>query len=256
MAHTRLSRWTSWISAAILLVALVLFGFIVGGLVATRVVGMSGMGWDRLADTLGGLMVGGALGIAAWVLAVWFFAPAGRFWLTGAAVIGCIGASIYLQSTQPPMRSGRAVDIPAPAVAQFTWQMGVADGLAGPPPDGERLPWEFLRIASNLSLDYVPVGKTGQRCFANNAMDTPEGIAALTELRAILVAIPSELDCGEPCPSCMEVSLLWFIDDDRASALITDRCWLSHEQLQPLRVSVERLFAKYGEPAECSPSTP
>jgi hypothetical protein len=224
--------------------------------VTTRIIGTTEMGWDQIADTLGGLMVGGALGMAGWLLAVWFLDSAGRLWLTGAAVVGCIGASIFLVSTEPRMRSGRIVDIPAPAVPQFGWQISVADGLAGPPPDGKRLPWEFLRIASNLSLDYVPAGKTGQQCFANNAMDTDEGIAALKELRAILVAMPADFDCGEPCPSCMDVSLQWFLDDRRVAAMITDRCWLSHAQLQPLRASVERLFAKYGAGAECSPSTP
>jgi hypothetical protein len=132
----------------------------------------------------------------------------------------------------------------------------VADGLPGPPSDGERLPWEFLRIASNLSLDYVPPGKTGQQCFANSALNTQDGIAALRELRAILVAMPSEIDCGEACPSCLEVGLQWVVDDDRATATITDRCWRSNETLQPLRASVERLFATSRATAECVPSTP
>ena len=52
-----------------LLVVLVLFGFIAGGLVTTRVIGTSGMEWDQIADTLGGLMVGGALAIAGWIVA-------------------------------------------------------------------------------------------------------------------------------------------------------------------------------------------
>jgi hypothetical protein len=214
-------RTKSWLSAAALLIALVMFGLVAGGLVATRVIGTAGMGWDQLADTLGGLMVGGAVGIVAWLLALRFLAPAGRRWLTVAAAIGCVGAWGYVQSTPPLRRAGVPVDIPPPAVAPFSWQMGVADGLAGPPPDSTRLPWEFLRIASNLSLDYVPTGRTGQQCFANDAMNSPEGIAALTELRGILVAVPPDLDCGEPCPECLEVSLQWFLDGKPAAAAIT-----------------------------------
>ena len=95
-----------------------------------------------------------------------------------------------------------------------------------------------------------------RRPMASGVMDTPEGIAALTELRTILVALPRQLDCGEPCPSCLEVSLQWFLNDDRAVATITDRCWRSHDALQPLRASVEHLFTTYGPTAECSPSTP
>ena len=143
--------------------------------------------------------------------------------MTGAAAIGCMGAAAYLQSTEPRTRPRPAAEIAAPAVAPFTWQMGVADGLAGPPTDGERLPWESLRIASNLSLDYVPAGKTGQQCLANSALNTREGIVALTELRAILAAMPSQIDCGEACPSCMEVSLQWLLDDDRGTATLQYR---------------------------------
>jgi hypothetical protein len=256
MSEMSSARWMSGLSAAVLLVALVLFGFIAGGLVATRVIGTSEMGWDEIADTLGGLMVGGALSVAAWLVALRLLGSAGRLWMTGAAVVGSIGASIYLLSTPPLARSGRAADIPAPAVAPFTWQMGVADGLAGPPEDGEKLPWTFLRIASNLSLDYVPAGRPDRHCVVSGGMDTPEAIGALNELRAILLVMSPELSCGEPCPRCMEVSLQWFVDNDRATTAITDRCWRSHEVLQPLRTSVERLFATYGGTAECSASTP
>jgi hypothetical protein len=77
------------------------------------------------------------------------------------------------------------------------------------------------------------------------ALNTQDGIVALTELHAIFAAMPSEIDCGEACPSCMEVSLQWLLDDDRVTATITDRCWRSSEALQPLRASVERLFATY-----------
>ena len=256
MPHTRSSGWMPWLSAAVLLIALVGFGFIAGGLVATRIIGTSGMGWDQIADTLGGLAIGVVLAVAAWIVAVRTVGPAGRLWMSGAAVVGCVIASIYLLSVPPRVRPGRAVEVPARAVAPFSWQIGVADGLAGPPSDGERLPWSFLRIASNLSLDYVPVDSPNRQCIAADTMNTPEGVAALTELRAILVAMPPNVDCGEPCPSCMDVSLQWFLDDDRATAMITDRCWRSHEQLQPLRASVERLFATYGGTAECSASTP
>jgi hypothetical protein len=71
------------------------------------------------------------------------------------------------------------------------------------------------RIASNLSLDYVPANDTDRHCIAVDSLNAPEGIAALRELRAILSAMPPSFDCGEPCPSCMEVSLQWYLGDDR-----------------------------------------
>jgi hypothetical protein len=170
------------------------------------------MGWDQIADTLGGVVVGVVLAVAVRIVAVWVVAPTGRLWMSAAAVVGCVAASIYLVMTPPRARPGRA---PAPPVETFAWQMGVADGLAGPPSDSERLPWEFLRIASNLSLDYVPANDTDRHCIAVDSLNAPEGIAALRELRAILSAMPPSFDCGEPCPSCMEVSLQWYLGDDR-----------------------------------------
>jgi hypothetical protein len=118
------------------------------------------------------------------------------------------------------------------------------------------MPWSLLRIASNLSLDYVPADRTGLQCMANSAMNNRAGIDALNGLREVLVAMPSEIDCGEPCPTCMEVSLQWFLGEERTTMTTTDRCWRSHERLQPLRASVERLFATYSAAAECSPSRP
>jgi hypothetical protein len=248
------ARMMSWLSAAMLLVTLALAGAIVGGLVVTRIVGTSGMGWDQLADLLSGFVAGGGLGVAAGIVAIRIAGPRARLRLTAAAVAGGVAAMIYVQFTPPRVRSRPAAALPAPAVAPFTWQIGVADGLAGPPED-EPLPWTFLRIVSNGSLDYVPAGGPDTHCRADAVMHTPEGIAALTELRAILAGMPAQVDCGEPCPRCMEVSLQWFLDAPRA-VMITDRCWRAHEALQPLRASVERLFAMYGGAAECTPAAP
>jgi hypothetical protein len=246
----------SWLSGALLLAALLFFGVLTGGLVATRVIGTSGMGWDRLADTLGGVLAGGALGLVAGIVGVLKVGSSGRFWLAGSAVVGCLGAAAYLLATQPRVRTATVTSIPPPPVESFSLHMGVADGLAGPPSEGNRLPWNFLRIASNLSLDYVPAGNPSRHCAANGIIDSSDDIAALTALRGNLARLPTEFDCGEQCPSCMEVSLEWFLDQTRRTAALTDRCWRSHPQLQPLRASVERLFATYGPKAECTPSAP
>jgi hypothetical protein len=235
-----------------LFAALVLLGFLSGGLVATRIIGTSGMGWDRLADTLGGLLVGGALGAVAWLVTVRRLDAAGRLRMAGAAVLGGLGVVAYLQATEPRVRPPRAADLPAPAVEPFAVQIGVADGLE--PPAGEKLPWSLLRIASNLSLDYVPADRTDLHCIVIDPLNGRRGIEALTQLRAVLVDTPREFDCGEPCPTCMDVSLQWYIGDDQTATTITDRCWRSHPALEPLRASVERLYAEFRDAAECSPS--
>ncbi len=45
-------------SAVFLILSSLLFGFLSGAFVATRVIGGGGMGWDRLADALLGMVVG------------------------------------------------------------------------------------------------------------------------------------------------------------------------------------------------------
>jgi hypothetical protein len=256
MTDTRSSQSTPSLAGAMLLLTLVLSGAIVGGLVATRIIGTSGMGWDRLADTLGGLMAGGALGVAMWVVAILTLQAPARRRLMGIAVAAGAGAMVYVLATEPATRVPRRMEIPAPAVAPFSLQIGVADGLGGPPEVGDRLPWTLLRIASNLSLDFTPTGRPNQHCLVTTGIDTPAGIAALTELRARLQAMPTEMSCGEPCPRCVDISLQWFIDDRSAAMTVTDRCWRSHEALQPLRASTEALFSAYRDAAECSTSAP
>ncbi len=43
----------SSLSGLFLILSALLFGFMSGGVVGSRVFGRSGMGWDRLADALG-----------------------------------------------------------------------------------------------------------------------------------------------------------------------------------------------------------
>ena len=141
MTDTRAPGWMSWLSAALLLAALPLLGGLSGGLVVTRLIGTSGMGWDQLADTLGGVLAGGALGLVAGIVGVLRLSSSRRFWLAVGAVIGCLGVVAYLQATRPRLRPGSVTNVPPPLVESFSMQMGVADGLAGPPPEGNRFPW-------------------------------------------------------------------------------------------------------------------
>lgn len=258
MSDIRIPRGLAWLVAAGALAALVLFGMIAGGLVVTRVMTMRGMGWDQLATTLEGLIVGGGVGLVAGLLAVWALGTHGRLAVAALALVGCVAALGYMWAVPPKVRRASVVaaPVPVPPVASFTFELSAADGLGGPPEDGRRLPWEFLRIASNSTLDYVPVGRPGERCWANGVLGGPEGITALTELRSLLAGLPEQIACNDPCPTCMEVGLQWFLDDQRRTAFITDRCWRSLEPLQPIRVSVERLFSRYGAGAACNRTSP
>jgi hypothetical protein len=51
-------NWKSILSGTVLVLTTLLFGFLFGGFIGGRVFGQDGMGWDRLADALGGMFLG------------------------------------------------------------------------------------------------------------------------------------------------------------------------------------------------------
>jgi hypothetical protein len=244
-------RLASWSSAAVLLVALLLLGVVAGAFVATRVLATSDMGWDQIADALGGAMVGCVTALVVWVVAVRSLRPRGRVVLAACALAGMVGVSAASRAMPANIRVANPADLPPPLVEPFSLRLGTADGLAGPSSDGSRLPWRVLRTGSNLSLDYVPIDRPGELCLSTAALGSPDGIAAFNALRATLAALPIEVDCGAPCPSCDDVGLEWYLDQERFTMQLTDRCWRTNEAVRPLRAAVEHIVATYGAAAVC-----
>lgn len=243
----------SWLTGVLLLVALLYLGVLAGGTVTTRLMPTSGgMGWDQLADALGGVLVGTVLAVVGAIIALRALGTGGRLAVIVLAAVACAGLTAYLRATPVNVRVREAVPIVPPPVAPFSLTIGVADGLEARPPGAPRLPWQTLRISSNLSYDYVPIDRPSQQCLAIDALNSPEGIAALNALRTLLAATPRTLDCGEPCPSCDDVSLQWALEQERASLMLNDRCWLVHEQLQPLRLAVDGITTRLGGRAVCN----
>lgn len=73
-------------AAAIALIGLLLFGFSVGGYLGGRVLSDGGMGWDRLADALGGAAIGIVCGLAAGVFAIRRLSTR-DLWISGVAAV-------------------------------------------------------------------------------------------------------------------------------------------------------------------------
>jgi hypothetical protein len=249
-------RLAAWSSAAVLLVALLLLGLVTGVFVATRVLATTGMGWDQIADALGGAMVGGASALVAWGVALRTLGPPRRFVLAAIAVAGAFGVAAASRTVPMNVRVGNPADVPPPVVESFSLQIGTADGVPGPSADGSRLPWRVLRIGSNLSFDYVPVDRPGELCLAVVGLDSPEDVASFRALRSTLMTVPGEVDCGPPCPSCGDVGLEWYLDQTRFTLQVTDSCWRASDVIRPLRVAVEDIVATYGAGAVCERAGP
>ncbi len=90
-------KWKAVTSGAFLILSAVLFGFMSGGFLGSRVFGGSGMGWDRLADALGGMMVGILVSTVASVFLLLHLDTRKR-WIAGALFIaGALLALILLR---------------------------------------------------------------------------------------------------------------------------------------------------------------
>lgn len=159
------------------------------------------------------------------------------------AALAASGAVWWYNAGTPVRGEPGTVGGATPAVQPFTFHLRTAEPVEGPIAVNERLLWQHLHISSGLTFDYVPAGRPDQQCVAENIADDLSGIQRFNELRDLLGGLPRDVDCDAPCPSCAEVSLEWFLDQERHSAVLTDRCWNTHPELQALRTSVEGIVA-------------
>ena len=166
--------------------------------------------------------------------------------LSGAALLLALGSAaawLSLANTLPETRRPDGRRAAAPAIEPFEFYLTVNQTSSRSPETGGRMLWQSLRIGSNLSFDYVPVDRPEQQCVAENIADDLGGLLRYAELRRLLTALPNEIDCGPPCPACAEVALEWSLALERSTLGLTDRCWHTHPQLQPLRTAVEGVVA-------------
>lgn len=84
-------------SGVFLVISAIVFGFLSGGLVGSRVFGRTGMGWDRLADALGGMAVGILVSILVSVLLL-RTVDTRKLWIaSGLFILGAILSWVLLR---------------------------------------------------------------------------------------------------------------------------------------------------------------
>lgn len=76
-----------------------------------------GMGWDQMADALGGLMVGALIGLILGIALAIRLTPRRQFVAVGVAVAVFGACWLYLYLTRGASRTASAVDLPAPRYA-------------------------------------------------------------------------------------------------------------------------------------------
>jgi hypothetical protein len=244
----------SWFSAAALLIALIIFGFIFGATVATRIMTTGGMGFDQIADALGGVMIGALAGLLAGIILIRQLSPPIRLVVTFIAIAATFGNVLYLRATPPNIRVGEPIDYGPPPVARFSLELGTSDPYEGPRQNDPTLPWDNLRIASNLSFSYISHDAPDRLCIAVS-LNSEDGIARLRDLRMILENLnPDTFPCDPaPCPTCTSVGLVWYLEQERFNIGFDGACWRDEPALQPFRASVEGILANYSEGVTCEP---
>ncbi len=166
---------------------------------------------------------------------------AARLVLAGVTVIAG-GIWLYVVDTRPDVESREHARPPA-LVRPFTFRLATSDGPEAASRTGGPPAWHALRIGSDLAFDYVPIGRPDQQCVAENIADDLAGVLRFRELRGLLEALPTNVDCGEPCPSCTRVDLEWVVEEEHSALALTGHCWHTHPQIQPLRTAVEGVVA-------------
>jgi hypothetical protein len=198
-------------------------------------------------------MIGAAVGVVVWIVALRALRPRGRIVLAALAVAGLFAVSAASRVMPTNVRAPNPASGPPPLVERFNLQLGVAEPASGSSV-GSRLPWRVLRIGSNLAFDYVPVDRPGALCLSVVGFDAPEGVETFRALRSTLASLPEQVDCGLPCPTCDEVGLEWYLDQARFTLHLNDRCWSTNETVRPLRLAIEHIVATYGADPVCEPA--
>jgi hypothetical protein len=82
------SRHHKIASGILFAIAFPIFGAMAGGFTASKILPTSDMGWDQIAQALGGVMVGGAIALPLAAVAVWKLPPRALYFASAAAVLG------------------------------------------------------------------------------------------------------------------------------------------------------------------------
>lgn len=95
------SPWPRRLAGAFLILSLLFLGFVAGILVATRLLATSAMGWDQLADALGGAAIGMLAGAAAGALLLPRLGGRHRSLVALVALAAAVSCWLYLRTTPP-----------------------------------------------------------------------------------------------------------------------------------------------------------
>ena len=258
-----LSGWALWGASGAA-------GSLVGGLVATRVLTTTDMGWDQLADALGGMMVGALAGAVVAGAGIAALDRGGRWLASVGALLVAAAALLGLRLLPPNVATARpatVVDVPPfePALTLILFAESPEVWVDAASPLGEA-PWRRFEVRSeNWSAFWETYGspfdgaagrESGSSCAASllevvpaagdQRMLSDASRGRLDRLAEVLDVLPHDLE--QRCaahgtadgaidapssgpPSPGGLQLRWSVGGQGAGAVVTPAC---QEAVAPL----------------------
>ncbi len=233
--------------AAILLVGFAgLSGALLGGLFVRFFVPQTGMGWDRLADALGGLMVGGLLGIVAGAVLAALLSARRRMQAAAGFAALAVATFVVLAVTAPerPQPSAPVVR-EEPFRPFFVAKVGIgnSDAILLAVPEADR-PFAFTEMevrSGGPSLERVGWGPDLARCRAEPSRDD---LAVLLPAVEAAAAEATGTICRTPREDDLNLTFYASIDGERKSATVQGDCLAERPAMAELARALGDLAAR------------
>jgi hypothetical protein len=230
------------LSALLLPLVAAVAGALAGGLYVRLFVPKTGMGWDQLADMLGGLMLGGLLGLVAGV-ALCFFLTARQRWAgAGLLLMLSLATVAVLFALREPRTPSEPVVREEPFRPWFRASIRVGHSeeiLRAVEPGNEPIPFTEAEVSTGLpELVHVGWGPDFVRCRAEPTREE------LARLLLLVTAAAEEAKAG-PCRTDNEadlgVGVGISLDGERTSARVDAECLPKRPALMALAEAVEEV---------------
>ena len=233
------SKTTRFLSGTAVLATAVPCGFLTGGFIASRL-STTGMGWDRLADALGGMMVGVVAGVILGAVLVARLGVRGRLVAAGFFAAAAVVTIVAFRLVPAPK-----MDLPPPPAPPpprfepaYSFSIGAFDESVEPI---EGVPYRWFKLHSPVRRIDTVAWTPGARTVQVEAADE-----ALSALAAVLADLEKPPECP-PCDGCGRMAVSWSLPPADAGgygvgggATVGKACLLQSGAYAPLLAVLER----------------
>ena len=220
-------------------------GALLGGLFVRLFVPKTGMGWDQIADALGGLMLGGLLGLVAGGVLVFFLDVRRRFMTTVALLVISTIIIIGLALLHEPAPSAEPVVREKPFAPWFRASIRVGHSeriLLGIKPSSEPVPFTEAGVWTAVpELEHTGWGPDLRRCKAEPSRDD------LNRLLPLVTAAAKEASAGRcrtPREDDLIVGIAINLDGEKSSASVEGDCLAQRPAMVALTTALDELAAR------------